>query len=429
MAKRPIDEYYAEIESQRANSFPAMFRDRVAKSANKTAYKFPARDGSERIDEMTWAQARETVDQIAAGLIELGLEKEQRVVINSTTRIEWIMADLAIACAGGATTTVYPNTNAEDTNHIVIDSGSVIAFCENSKQLAKLAESDELYKQIHHAILFDDDLPKGKMRSDKVLSYDQLLELGKRRLDAEPEVVDNSIAAVQADDLSTLIYTSGTTGKPKGVELLNSAWTQEGISLKAMQVAAQDDLLYLWLPLAHVFGRDLETLQIAVDISSYVDGRVDKIVDNLAKVKPTILVGVPRIFEKVRAGVMTKYPQKGLRGRLTRWAFAVGRDSRPYRLEGKTMPVALKAKYAMADKLVFSKLRELMGGNMRFMISGSAKLSSQVQEWFYSAGFTIIEGYGLTETSAVAFLNPPDKPVFGSVGRIVPGCEDRKSVV
>lgn len=421
--KRPIDELYAEIASQRAVNFPAMFRERVQKTSNKVAYKFPGHDG-ESIEEMTWQQTQEVVDTVAAGLIELGLKPEQRVVINSSTRMEWVLADLGIACAGGATTTVYPNTTAEDTNHIVEDSGSVIAFVENTKQLAKLAESEELHKQIHHVILFDDDR-KGRFESDKVLSFAALKRIGRERLAKDANIVDDVIAAVKPEDLSTLIYTSGTTGKPKGVELLNSCWTQEGISLRAMQLAGEDDLLYLWLPLAHVFGRDLETLQIALGVSAYVDGRVDKIVDNLAKVKPTILVGVPRIFEKVRAGVMTKYPKQGIRGRLARWAFAVGRDSRSYRLEDEPMPPALRAKYAIADKLVFSKLKELMGGNMKFMISGSAKLSSQVQEWFYSAGITLIEGYGSTETAAVAFLNPPYKPVFGSVGRIVPGCETK----
>ena len=237
--------------------------------------------------------------------------------------------------------------------------------------------------------------------------------------------MDESIGTLGPDSLSTLIYTSGTTGNPKGVELLHRSWAYEGAAMAYLDFVHEDDVLYLWLPLSHVFGRDLISVQLSIGFRSVVDGRVDHIVDGLALTHPTILVGVPRIFEKVRAAVMTMYPQNGVKGRISRWAFKVGRESRPYRLAGRPLPRVLRLQYAVADKLVFSKLKARLGGRMRFMISGSAKLSRQVQEWFYSADITIVEGFGATETAAITFLNLPDRPRFGTVGPVIPGLQTK----
>ena len=185
-------------------------------------------------------------------------------------------------------------------------------------------------------------------------------------------------------------------------------------------------MLYLWLPLSHVFGRDLVSLQLSIGFRSVVDGRIDRIVQGLGETHPTILVGVPRIFEKVRAAVLTMNPSGGLKGRISKWAFDVGRATLPWRLDGRPLPAGLGIQFRLADKLVFSKLKQKLGGNMRFMVSGSAKLSRQVQEWFYSAGITIIEGYGATETAAIAFVDHEHElPRHGSVGRAIPGLEVR----
>ena len=182
-----------------------------------------------------------------------------------------------------------------------------------------------------------------------------------------------------------------------------------------------DDVLYLWLPSATSFGRALLGAQLSLGFRAIVDGRGTASLDGLANTHPTILVGVPRIFEKVRSAVLTMNAQKGLKGRISRWAFLVGRDSRAYRLAGRPLPRALALQYRLADRLVFSKLKDRLGGRMRFMISGSAKLSHQVQEWFYSAGIIVVEGYGATETAAISFLNLPDRPRFGTVGPLIPG--------
>ena len=411
------------LDSKAAPSYPAMFRRRVIECPDRIAYYVPPKIDGESWQEITWFQAQKQVDRLSAGLISLGIRKEERVAIISSTRIEWVFADLAIACAGAATTTVYPNTHNDEEVHILTDSTTKIAIVENSAQLEKITKHENLVDQIEHIVLIDDD--RQDKSEDFVLTWQQLLDAGDQLLKEDPSCVDRAIETIKPSDLSTLIYTSGTTGTPKGVELVNRNWTHEGEALQHMvsHLVTHEDNLYLWLPLSHVFGRDLIALHIAVGMRCSVDGRVNHIMSGMQQVHPTIMVGVPRIFEKIRSAVITIYPAKSLKGHISRWAFATGRDALKIRMAGKKLSLWMRFKYSLADKLVFSKLREKMGGKMRFMISGSAKLSRQVQEWFYWAGLPLIEGYGATETSAVAFLNLPDEPVLGSIGKAVPGLD------
>ncbi len=402
-----------------ATSVGDMFRNRVAETPDVLAFMEPDKaDGPNTWTKYTWVETREHVDVLAAGLLARGLGHEDRVGIISNTRLEWIFLDLAIACAAGATTTVYPNTAAGDVSYILQDSGSVIVVAENAEQLAKVIGNDDLASTVHTIVVIDD---LGVQETDRVISYATLKRLGKKALAAAPAMVDDAIASTNHDTLSTLIYTSGTTGQPKGVRLNHSSWVYEGAGTKQWDLLSPEDLQYLWLPLSHVFGKALLAVQLAYGFGSAVDGRIDRIVAGLGEVKPTFMCGAPRIFEKVRAAVMTG--NTGLKGRIARWAFSVGAKSRPYRLEGRELPKTLALQYTLADKLVFSKLKEKLGGRIRFLISGSAKLSSQVQQWFYSAGILVVEGYGATETSAIAFLNLPTDPQFGTVGKVMPGIE------
>lgn len=404
-----------------ATSVGDMFRTRVADTPEVLAFMEPDRsDGPNTWTKYTWAQTREHVDILAAGLLARGLGHEERVGLISSTRLEWIFLDLAIACAAGATTTVYPNTAAGDVSYILEHSGSVIVVAENAEQLAKVTGDEKLDDQVHTIIVLDAD---GVQETDRIISYASLRAQGREALAATPAMVDEAIASTHHDSLSTLIYTSGTTGKPKGVRLNHASWVYEGAGTKHWDLLTPDDLQYLWLPLSHVFGKALLAVQLAYGFGSAVDGRIDRIVAGLGEVKPTFMCGAPRIFEKVRAAVMTG--NTGLKGRIARWAFSVGAKTRPYRLEGRELPKLLAIQYGVADKLVFSKLKERLGGRIRFMISGSAKLSAQVQAWFYSADILIVEGYGATETSAIAFLNLPTDPQFGTVGKALPGIETK----
>ena len=403
---------------QRLDSRPptvgAMFNDRVAASPQAEAFRYPDDHGA--WVSLTWTRTREIVWEIAAGLLALGLGPEERVAIASSTRIEWVLLDLAINCAGGATTTVYPNTQGEEFAHIITHSDSRIFVAENADQLAKLRDLVGTEK-LAGVVLLDGSDPDA-------LSLDALREAGRAHLAEHPTSVDDAVAATSPDTLATLIYTSGTTGLPKGVELVHSNWTYEGAAVDALGIIGPDSLQYFWLPLSHVFGKAVMMIQLQIGFGSVVDGRLDQIVPGLGATHPIFMCGAPRIFEKVRNAVNANTATGG-KAKIARWAFAVGRESRPYRLAGQKLPFAMGIAYAIADRLVFSSLKEKMGGNIEFFISGSAKLSEQVQEWFYSAGIVIVEGYGLTETSAVAAVNEPHTPRFGTVGPALPGSEFR----
>jgi long-chain acyl-CoA synthetase len=400
--------------ADRPPSVGAMLLAQVQASGPKEAFRYL--DG-ERWVSLTWNELRDASFELAAGLLSLGIRLEDRVAIASGTRMEWVLADLAIMCAGGATTTVYPTTQHEDVAFILRDSSSKIVFAEDELQVAKVLEhSDELpdlVKIIQIAGAVDHPL---------VMGWEAFHALGRSQLIAEPDAVDAAIAATGPDHLATLIYTSGTTGRPKGVRLVHDCWTYEGVAIEAYDIIYPHDVQYLWLPLSHVFGKALIAVQLRIGFATAIDGRIDKIVDNLAVVKPTFMCGAPRIFEKVRAKVMMSAAQ-GVKGKIFAWAFAVGRKSVPMRLAGRQPSGAFGLQYRLADRLVFSKIKARMGGNIRFFISGSAKLSREVQEWFYAAGLLVLEGYGLTETSAASFVNNPRTPRFGTVGPPVPGTE------
>ena len=236
--------------------------------------------------------------------------------------------------------------------------------------------------------------------------------------------MDDAAGGVGPESLATLIYTSGTTGRPKGVRLVHDNWTYEGKAIQALELLRPDDVQYLWLPLSHSFGKVLLSAQLAVGFASAVDGRIPKLVDNLAVIRPTFMAGAPRIFEKVQHRVI-EMAGGGVKRRVFDRSMDVGRRVAELRRRGGAPTGLLKAEHAVADRLVFGKLRERFGGRLRFFVSGSAALSAEVAEFFHAAGVLILEGYGLTETSAGSFVNVPDRFRFGTVGHPVPGTQVR----
>jgi long-chain acyl-CoA synthetase len=393
-----------------------MFLDRVAATPLHEAYRYPVGDSWQ---SMTWRETGDRVQRIAAGLVALGIEPEQRVAIISSTRVEWVLADFAILCTGAATTTVYPTTNPDDVAYILADSGTRIAFAEDDAQVTKLRAAKADLPDLVKVVTFD-----GTPDGDWVLSLDELERLGEKQLQEDAATVVARVEGTRPDHLATLIYTSGTTGRPKGVRLDHDCWVYEGVAVDAMQLLTHDDVQYLWLPLAHSFGKVLLAAQLASGSSAAVDGRVDRIVDNLAVVAPTFMAAAPRIFEKVHGRVVTMAEEEGgIRLKIFNWAFRIGREVSQLRLAGKEPGGMLKAQHAVADKLVFSKLRARFGNRLRFFVSGSAALSRDVAEFFHAANILILEGYGLTESSAGTFVNRPDRYKFGTVGMPFPGTE------
>ncbi|MEO7943376.1 MAG: AMP-binding protein, partial [Marmoricola sp.] len=315
----PVNTDTSFIEN-RAPSVAAQFRERVAKSPDLEAYSYPSGDG-EPWSTVSWKATGEKVDKIAAGLLALGLEPQQRVGIASGTRVEWIFADLAVMCAGGATTTVYPSTHAADVAYILSDSECRVVFAEDASQIAKLKEHRSELPQLDKVVVFD-----GPADEDWVITLDDLSALGDKHLAEHPHAVDDAIKAIEPDHLATLIYTSGTTGRPKGVRLRHSSWTYEGAAIQAQQILDETDVQFLWLPMAHSFGKVLLSTQLACGFATAVDGRVEKIIENLAIVKPTFMGAAPRIFEKAHGRIVTMQASEGgAKEKIFLRAFEVGR--------------------------------------------------------------------------------------------------------
>jgi long-chain acyl-CoA synthetase len=415
-----------DIENRPA-SIPVMFFERVRSSAGREAYRFPV---GESWQSLTWAQTEERVRKIAAGLIALGVSPEDRVAIASGTRIEWILADFGINCAGAATTTVYPTTTADDTVYILSDSGSRVLFAEDDEQVAKVREHRGSLPDLVKVITFSRTAPadaepqSGDTDGDWVMSLAELEQLGQRLLESDPDALDRVMKGITPDHLATLIYTSGTTGRPKGVRLTHGCWTYEAVAQESFGLVTEEDVQYLWLPLSHSFGKVMTLGQLRIGYATAVDGRIPKLVENLPVVRPTFMAAAPRIFEKVHNRVIaTAKDEGGLKYRIFTWALGVGKRTAALRREGKPVPAPLAFQHRIADKLVFSKMRNRFGGRVRAFISGSAPLSADIAEFFDAAGLPILEGYGLTETSAGSLVNPPEDYRFGTVGKPFHGTE------
>lgn len=401
-----------------AASVAQMLVDRVEKTPHHEALRFPVDGGWE---SLTWEQASRQVYDLAAGLLALGLVAEDRVGIICSTRYEWILADLAVMCSGGATTTVYPSTEAADVAYMLSDSESRIVFVENDTQVGKLRDNRASIPGAEKVIVID-----GDGDGDWVLGWSDLAKKGASHLATSSDCVDQVVRSIRPEHLATLIYTSGTTGKPKGVELTQSCWTYEGVCVEATGILNSDDVQFLWLPLSHSFGKVLVAAQLQIGFATAIDGRIEKIVENLAQVQPTFMAGAPRIFEKVHARVVqTAQGEGGVKAKIFDWAFDVGRQVSRRQQQGLEATGLLKVQHAIADRLVFQKIRARLGGRIRYLVSGSAALSREVAEWFHASGLLVLEGYGLTETSAGTCLNRPGNWQFGTVGEPLAGSEVR----
>ncbi|MFC4503304.1 MULTISPECIES: AMP-dependent synthetase/ligase [Streptomyces] len=417
----------------RPPSVAGLFLERVAATPDAEAYRHPvpaaSGQGPDDWKSLSWAQAADRVYAIAAGLIELGVTPEQRVALASSTRIEWILADLGIMCAGAATTTVYPQTNADESAYILSDSESRVLIAEDAAQLAKAVEKRAELPELTHVVVID---AAGVEAGDWILTLDELEKRGAVRLEKEPELIKERVGAITKDQLATLIYTSGTTGRPKGVRLPHDNWSYMAKAIAATGLISAEDVQYLWLPLAHVFGKVLTSGQIEVGHVTAMDGRVDKIIENLPVVQPTYMAAVPRIFEKVYNGVAAKARAGGgAKYKIFQWASEVSREYAKasqdnFRRTGTAgAPFGLAAKHKVADALVYAKIREAFGGRLRACVSGSAALSPEIGYFFAGAGIHILEGYGLTESSAASFVNPGEAYRTGTVGKPLPGTEVR----
>ncbi|GHF35425.1 AMP-dependent synthetase [Streptomyces mashuensis] len=422
----------------RPPSVAHLFLERIEATPDAEAYRRPvpsaSGQGPDDWESLTWRQAADRVFGIAAGLIDLGILPEERVALASNTRLDWILSDLGIMCAGAANTPVYPSTNAEETAYMLSDAGCRVLIAEDAAQVAKARQCRADLPGLAHVVVID---PAGAEPAEGdpegwLLTLAELEKRGAAHLEQHPEAVRERIAALRPEQLATLIYTSGTTGRPKGVRLRHDAWAYMGRAIHATGLVEPQDVQYLWLPLAHVFGKVLTAGQISVGHITAVDGRVDKIIENLPVVRPTYMAAVPRIFEKVYNGVATKAREGGpAKYRIFRWAAEVARayaktSQENFRRTGtRSVPFALAAQHRIADVLVYAKIRQAFGGRLRACVSGASALAPEIGYFFSGAGIHILEGYGLTETSAANLVNPGEAYRTGTVGKPLPGTEVR----
>ncbi len=367
---------------------------------------------------ITHRDAERRARHLALGLRELGIQAGDRVAILSETRVEWALADFACLCAQAVDVPIYPTLTAKQIEYILSDSGSVGVFCSTAEQVAKVIEVKARLPALKHVMAFESTAAR-----PSVTLLGDLEAKGKAAEGRYPRFKEDALA-VSPDALATLIYTSGTTGDPKGVMLThNNIWSNVQAVLQVLDLGDAEECLAM-LPLSHIFERMVDyTLMQAGVIINYAES-FDKVAANLGEVHPTIVVSVPRLYEKVYARVLENaLSGSAIKRKIFFWAKGVGEQWANHRLAGVSIPPWLAFRRGIAERLVFAKLRARTGGRIRFFVSGSAPLSAEIAKFFYSASLPIIEGYGLTETSPVLTLNPIDRPKLGSVGPVVPGVQ------
>jgi len=399
-----------------------IWRMRVREFAERRAFRF-RKDGAWQ--SLTWAAADQAAREIAGGLLSLGLRRGDRVAILCQTRLEWVLCDVAISLAGLVSVPIYPSTPAEPCAFILADSGAAAVIAEDAQQVAKL-RSPAGRKAALPVVVIDEgsETGGGVAQTDSEqpggvhISLLRLRQAGRAWMDAHPGEIERLADSAGVEDTFTIIYTSGTTGQPKGVVLTHHNFVASMESAVRAFDLRPTDVQYLFLPLAHVFGREVEWAPIIVGSEIAFAENITRIKYDLAEVRPTFMAGVPRIFEKLFAAVQAGTEQGGrARRALVHWAFAVAARFSALMREGKPVPLGLATRHALADRVVLAKLRKRLGlDRCRFLISGGAPLASEIAEFFHGAGLLILEGYGLTETTSAAFVNRWNRFRFGSVG-------------
>ncbi len=388
----------------------AMWKRRVARTPARVAFRHFAAGAWKSV---TFGEADTVAREIAAGFIGLGLRPGDRVCLLAQTRLEWVLCDLGILLAGGVTVPIYASNTAEQCEFIIRDAGAKILLVEDDAQRDKLLPMRDRLFTVTNAVQLVDG---GAGAGDFVRPLSRLRASGRDWLATPGHDLDAHAETVGPEAMFTIVYTSGTTGVPKGVVLTHENLTSAICSaIRAMHVDDGDEQ-YLFLPLAHILGRELEWAGIESGYVTVFSRGTASIKDDLVATHPTFMAGVPRIFEKFFSGVQSALAQgSALKRRLAAWAIATGRARAAATRAGRAGAGGFK--YWLADKLVLSKLRARLGlERCRFLISGGAPLAAEIAEFFHAAGLLVLEGYGLTETTSAAFLNRLDKFRFGTVG-------------
>jgi long-chain acyl-CoA synthetase len=388
----------------------ALWRNAVANPPGRPAY-LAERDGE--WVEVSWPEAAGRVDAIANGLLAAGIRKGDAFAILASTSLEWCLFDFALGLVGAVGAPIYANSSPHDVAYVLEHSEAVGVLVEDAAQLVKVAEHRAELPRLEHVLAFA-DLPELESR-------------GRDHAAARPEALDEAVGAIAEDDLFTYIYTSGTTGPPKACMIRHRNYYEMIRVVDGLpELLGEGDTMLLYLPLAHNFGR---LMHLEAPYSGYTLALCRdplELADALLAVRPTVFPSVPRVYEKVHTAVVSQLEQaRGPRRRLAEWALRVGREASRLRREGRPLPWGLALRHLVADRLLFSKVKNRLGGRVRLAISGGAPLAREILEFFHSLDILVLEGYGLTECTTACSFNLPDRYRFGTVGPILPGVEAR----
>lgn len=356
----------------------------------------------------------ERAENIALGLYSLGLRKGDRAAILAANSPEWTLSDAGCQFAGILDVPIYTTSSPHSINYVLDDSLSRVLFIQDKAAFDRIESVMAECLSIKTIVFFD---PSG-VTDGRAISLNDLESAGAKLRDTDPDLAEQLRTAVEPDDVATLIYTSGTTGEPKGVMLSHTNLISNAIDASEKYGFSGHDISLSVLPLSHVFERTGMYVYILSGMSVYFAESIDKVPDNLLEVRPTIFIGVPRIFEKVyEKARLSAARSSPIRERIFDWAIEVAKEFASVNESGLPVPVSLMAKHSVADKIVYAKMREFFGGNLRFCITGGAALSDDIYLIFTGAGISIMQGYGLTETSPVISSNNPENIKVGTVGK------------
>jgi len=391
-----------------------MFKQRCHRDSDKTAF-LVKKGGS--WNPVTWSAVDEKTDKISAALIAAGVQSGDSVAILGNTRLEWTLSDFGVLKSGCVSIGIYQTLSGEQSAYILKDSNSKVLFIENVSQLEKLYPFLAELSDLRQIIVWD-----GCSGNKHAISMEEFINHGSQALDADPEIVKRNQHQIQLSDVAIIIYTSGTTGPPKGVCLTHKNLMAELETTDLIKESDVGDIMMFFLPLSHVGERVAQYMRVRRGIrGAYVDD-ITKILDDIKEIRPTFFGSVPRIFEKAYARIRSEVDAASpAKQKIFLWAEGVGRSASRKIQDSQPLSPYLKMKYALADRIVFTKIRDVFGGRVRYFLSSAAPIAVEILEFFHACGMVILEGYGQSEVSCFCTLCTPESYRFGSVGKALPG--------
>ncbi len=365
---------------------------------------------------ITYGRFGEVASSIALGLIGLGVAAGERVAILCSTRAEWTFVEAGVACAGAVVVPIYHTNSPEECRHVLGNSSARVIVCEDARQVAKIDRIRESCPELRHVVVIDGEAPGA-------ITLDELVRQGEA---IDPGEVERRVDAVEEAEVATIVYTSGTTGPPKGCLLTHSNILSASAMYRSqLQLDEVQPVIYMFLPLAHVLARIAQI--VVIDVGGtlvYWRGDASRVLEEVTETQPTHFVAVPRIYEKMHAGVLGAVEERGPHARLVfGWALEVGRRARTLERAGRRLGGIGALRLAVARRAGLDEVRALFGPALKLALVGAAPIDREVLAFFDACGVEVLEGYGMTESCAAATLNPPGAPRYGTVGRPLPRSE------